>query len=560
MSDYYDLGSFNRPVTTNAPEAQVWFSRGLMWSYAFNHEEAGRCFSKAAQHDDGCAMAYWGIAYASGPHYNKPWELFEETELLQALSHARLAARAALSRIDGAAPVEQALIRAIAQRYQSDRRVSNDELRAWNDAYAAAMRQVYADFSDDPDVSALFVDALLNRTPWQLWDLESGEVAQGADTVEALAVLERALRLIDEHGYSPHAGLLHMYIHALEMSPHPERALRACDALRDLAPDAGHLRHMPSHIDLLCGHYHAGLVANEQAIAADRKFLQREGPVNFYTLSRVHNYHFKLYAAMFLGQYRPALEAADELIATNPEALLRVTSPAMADWLEGLVAMKSHVLVRFGKWQQILGEPLPADPQLYSVTTATLHYAKGVAHSVRGEIAAAEAEQQRFSHALARVPETRRIFTNKCTDILTIAAAMLQGEIEYRKGKHDGAFARLRKAVELSDGLPFNEPWGWMQPVRHALGALLLEQGRVEEAAQVYRADLGLDDTLSRPLQHPDNVWSLHGYAECLERLGRHAEAKSVQSRLALAAARADRAIGASCFCRVGNTCCEPTR
>jgi tetratricopeptide (TPR) repeat protein len=263
---------------------------------------------------------------------------------------------------------------------------------------------------------------------------------------------------------------------------------------------------------------------------------------------------------MFLGQYRPALEAADELIATNPEALLRVTSPAMADWLEGLVAMKSHVLVRFGKWQQILGEPLPADPQLYSVTTATLHYAKGVAHSVRGEIAAAEAEQQRFSHALARVPETRRIFTNKCTDILTIAAAMLQGEIEYRKGKHDGAFARLRKAVELSDGLPFNEPWGWMQPVRHALGALLLEQGRVEEAAQVYRADLGLDDTLSRPLQHPDNVWSLHGYAECLERLGRHAEAKSVQSRLALAAARADRAIGASCFCRVGNTCCEPTR
>ena len=419
------------------------------------------------------------------------------------------------------------------------------------------MREVYAAFPDDLDVSALFAEAMINRTPWQLWDLKSGEPAQGADTLEAVAVLEQALRLIDERGEAPHPGVLHMYIHTMEMSPHPERALRACDALRDLVPDAGHLLHMPSHIDVLCGHYYAGMVANSRAILADRKYLEREGPLNFYTLYRSHNYHFKLYAAMFLGQYRPALEAANELIATIPEELLRVTTPPMADWLEGFVAMKVHVLVRFGRWQEILDEPLPDDPELYSVTTAMLHYAKGVAHAAR------RADSCRRSRAATlrwtRSPGCRRPATSSTTHARTfsaIAAAMLHGEIEYRKGNHDSAFAHLRQAVELDDNLPYDEPWGWMQPARHALGALLLEQGRVEEAAQVYRADLGLDNTLSRASQHPDNVWSLHGYVECLHRLGKHAEAASAQTRLDLAMARADVEIRSSCFCRVGDRCC----
>ena len=557
MLDYYDLGTYSRPVTTNSSEAQIWFDCGLLWCYGYNHEEAIRCFRKAAEHDSNCAMAYWGIAHASGSNYNKRWDAFTEEELPEAVAEARRATEAALAHLDGATPVEQALIQALDQRYQSAQAVSNDELCAWNDAFSASMRGVYAAFPDDPDVSALFAEAMINRTPWQLWDLTSGEPAQGADTLEAVAVLEQALRLIDERGDVPHPGVLHMYIHTMEMSPHPERALRACDALRDLVPDAGHLLHMPSHIDVLCGHYHAGMVANSRAILADRKYLEREGPLNFYTLYRSHNYHFKLYSAMFLGQYRPALEAANALIATIPEELLRVTTPPMADWLEGFVAMKMHVLVRFGRWQEILDEPLPDDPELYSVTTAMLHYAKGVAHAAGAQIAAAEVEQQRFTNAFALVPETRYIFNNKCTDILAIAAAMLSGEIEYRKGNHDSAFADLRKAVALDDSLPYDEPWGWMQPARHALGALLLEQGRVEEAVQVYRADLGLDNTLSRASQHPDNVWSLHGYVECLHRLGKHAEATSAQTRLDLAMARADVAISASCFCRVGDGCCE---
>jgi tetratricopeptide (TPR) repeat protein len=335
------------------------------------------------------------------------------------------------------------------------------------------------------------------------------------------------------------------------MSPHPERALRAADALRDLVPDAGHLRHMPSHIDILCGHYYDAIVANGKAIAADTKYLQREGPLNFYTLYRCHDYHFKLYAAMFLGQYKTALEAADDMLATIPDELLRVEVPPMADWLEGFIPMRLHVYIRFGKWQEIIDEPMPEDPELYSVTTAMLHYAKAVAYAATGQIEAAEEERESFEEALLKVPETRYLFNNTCTDILAVAREMMNGEIAYRKGNFDRAFEHLRTSVALDDNLPYDEPWGWMQPTRHALGALLLEQGRVEEAERVYRDDLGLSTTLSRPSQHPDNVWSLHGYVECLHRQGKHAEATAMEVRLELARARADVPIHASCFCRL---------
>jgi tetratricopeptide (TPR) repeat protein len=552
MERYYDLGAYGRPVTTTSREAQVWFDRGLIWCYAYNHEESVRCFQRALEHDPDCAMAHWGVAYASGSNYNKAWEAFAEDELSTSVAVARRATEAALASLGGATPVEQALIEALEHRYQAPEAASTEELSAWNDAYAGAMRDVYHAFPKDRDVATLFAEALINRTPWQLWNLSTGEPAEGADTREAVTVLEQALQQVEDAGAAPHPGLLHMYIHTMEMSPHPERALRAGDALRDLVPDAGHLRHMPSHIDVLCGLYHDALVANERAIAVDRTFLEREGPLNFYTLYRSHDYHFKIYAAMFLGQFRPALEAAEELTATIPEELLRVETPPMADWLEGFVPMKVHVLVRFGRWQTLIDEPLPADPELYCVTTAMLHYGKGVAHAALGQVAEAEAEQRRFAAALERVPESRFLFNNKCTDILAVAAEMLRGEVEYRNGAFDTAFAHLRRAVELDDGLPYDEPWGWMQPARHALGALLLEQGRVDEAAAVYRADLGLDGTLSRPAQHPDNVWSLHGYVECLHRLGRREEARALQPRLDLAAARADVAITASCYCRTG--------
>ena len=545
MTDYgYDLGSHSWPVSTGSADAQAWFDRGLIWCYGFNHEEGLACFHRAAQADPGCAMAYWGQAYAIGPNYNKDWEAFEPDELVESVGSAHAAIGRARELAGSAMAQEQALIDALSARYPAD--VPPEECAPWSDAYAAAMRDVYARHGDDADVATLFAEALINRTPWQLWDLDTGAAAEGADTAEALEVLERAMAKTAE----PHPGLLHMYPHAMEMSPYPERALDAADQLRDLVPDAGHLRHMPTHIDVLCGRYGDVIRCNDTAIEADRKFLEREGPLNFYTLYRCHNYHFKIYGAMFQGRLEPALEAAEELAATLSADVLRIETPPMADWAEAFVPMRLHVLIRFGLWPQLIDEPLPDDPVLYSTTTALTHYAKGVAHAANGDVESADRHRELFAEAYARVPDSRYLFNNSSRDILAVAEPMLDGEIEYRRGNHDAAFEHLRRAVELDDNLLYDEPWGWMQPARHALGALLLEQGHVEEAAAVYRADLGLDGTLRRPCQHPGNVWSLHGYHECLHRLGRCDEADALQAQLDGALSLASVPVTSSCFCR----------
>ncbi|WP_167392506.1 tetratricopeptide repeat protein [Streptomyces pactum] len=545
--DYYDLGTHGRPVTTSSPEAQRWFDRGLVWTYAFHHEEAVACFEAAAAADPHCAMAHWGIAYALGPNYNKPWEAFDAEELTRTVDRTHAAVELAHEKAArSATPVERALIGALRARYPQARAV--EDCSVWNAPYAENMRAVRELAPDDLDVAALYADALMNLTPWQLWDLRTGRPAEGARTLEAKDVLDRAL---GTEGGRAHPGVLHLYIHLMEMSATPEAALTVADRLRGLVPDAGHLNHMPSHLEVLCGDYRRVVSDNSAAIAADEKYRARAGAMNFYTLYRSHNYHFRIYGAMFLGQYQVALDTAAQLEASVPEELLRVESPPMADWLEGFVAMRVHVLIRFGRWADILGLPLPADPRLYSVTTAMLHYARGVALSATGRIAEAEAERLLFREAVARVPRTRTLFNNTCADILAVASAMLDGELEYRKGDHTAAFAALERSIELDDNLPYDEPWGWMQPTRHAYGALLLERGRVAEAEAVYRADLGLDDTLPRPLQHPGNVWALHGLHECLVRLGRPGEARIVAQQLKFATALADVPVEASCFCRL---------
>ncbi|MGE0238559.1 MAG: tetratricopeptide repeat protein [Parvibaculaceae bacterium] len=546
MDDYYDLGSYSRGISTSSAEAQTWFDRGLAWCYSFNHEEAVRCFEKAAQADPRCAMAWWGIAYASGPNYNKQWKAFDVVDLERSLATAHKATAEALKHKASASAVEQALIEPLALRYPA-----NDPGQVtpiWNDDYAAQMRKAYQAHPRDLDVAALFAEAIMNRTPWQLWDIALGKPAEGADTLEAIEVLEKAMQL---PGGSSHPGLLHMYVHLMEMSPTPERALKAGDRLRHVMPDAGHLLHMPTHIDVLCGDYPNVVEWNDRAIKADRKYLAKEGARNFYSLYRCHDFHFKIYGAMFMGQLAPALAAAEEMAATLTEDLLAIEVPPMADWLESFVPMKMHVLIRFGRWREIIATKLPQNQALYCVTTAMIHYARAVALAATGDVPAAEAEAQRFAAAVANVPPTRYLFNNTCLDILAIAAEMMKGEIAYRQGRHAEAFAHLRKSVELDDTLPYDEPWGWMQPTRHALGALLLEQGKVEEAEAIYRADLGLDKTLRRACQHPDNVWSLHGFHECLERLGKTAEAALIKPRLDIALARADVLVKASCFCRL---------
>lgn len=551
---YFDLGTYGREVRTSSSEAQLWFNLGLNWCYGYNHDEAVRCFQRAAGLDPDCAMAHWGVAYAAGCNYNKPWEAFLDSERREALALAYEAAgraRDAIARAGAEAwPTEAALVRGVSRRYPEATATDETPFAAWNDDYAAAMREVYAEFPSDHDVATLFAEALINRTPWQLWDLATGEPKEDADTLEAQKVLERGMAERDAAGATPHPGLLHIYLHTMEMSPTPEKALRAADQLRDLVPDSGHLRHMASHIDVLCGLYYDSLMANERAIAADDAYFAHSED-GFYTLYRCHNIHFKIYSAMFLGQVAPALEGGRQLEAAIPESLLRMQVPPMADWLEGFLSMGVHALIRFGRWNDVLAVPLPEDQELYCVTTAMTRYARGVALAALGDVRRAEEERTAFRAAVERVPDSRTVFNNTCRDILQVASAMLDGELEYRKGEHESAFASLRHAVQLADDLPYDEPWAWMQPVRHALGALLLEQGRVEEALEVYTDDLGVSARLPRALQHPDNVWALHGLVECLQRLGREAEVAPYRQRLELARARADVVVDSSCFCRL---------
>ncbi|MFD3189223.1 tetratricopeptide repeat protein [Sedimentitalea sp. HM32M-2] len=545
MQQYYDLGRHSLPVTTHSAEAQIWFDRGLIWIYGFNHEEAIACFRRALDCDPACAMAQWGIAYAAGPNYNMPWHLFDAAGRAQALAQAHDATLAALALCDACTPVEQALIRALPARYPQ--RDPGPDMHAWDHDFAAAMRLALQSAPDHLDVRTIHVDSLLNLTPWQMWDLASGAPAPGAATQEAQDLLESAMAEIP--GAMAHPGLLHLYVHLMEMSPFPEKALKAADVLRTLVPDAGHLVHMPTHIDVLCGDYQNVVHWNQKAVEADLKYYQREGAFNIYTGYRQHNYHFVIYGALFLGQIEPALAAVHGMAATVPEEMLRIESPPMADYFESYMAMEPHVLIRFGRWDEAIALQPPADPDLYCTLTATIHYARAVALAATGRVAEAEAVEQVFLAARDRVPETRLLHNNTVRDLLEIATEMLRGEIEYRKGNFDAAFAHLRRSVTLDDDLPYDEPWGWMQPTRHALGALLFEQGQVAEAEAVYRQDLGLGGPLSRASIHPDNVWSLKGLHDCLKARGETIEIVQIQQRLNLALARADGAVAASCFC-----------
>ncbi|CDO26013.1 hypothetical protein MMAG44476_25869 [Mycolicibacterium mageritense DSM 44476 = CIP 104973] len=548
---YYDLGSHGRPVDTDSAEAQTWFDRGLVWAYAFNHEESIRCFERALEFDGELAIARWGIAYSIGPNYNKAWDAFDPADLASSLARAR--SELELADRGRASDLERALISALRQRFPTADPDDAAGLAAGHTAYADAMAQLAQEYPDDVDVQALAADALVNVTAWALWDTRTGEPAPDSRVLAAKRILDDALATPAGRA---HPGILHLYIHTMEMARTPQEALPAADLLRGLVPDAGHLQHMPSHIDVLCGDYRNSITSNLAAVTADRKFVERQGPLNFYSLYRAHDLHFVVYSAMFEGSSQIALRAADELAAQLTPELLAIESPPMADWLEAFVPLRIHVLVRFGRWDDLIAEPLPADPALYCTTTATIHYGRGVAHAAKGQLVKARAERDAFAAAYRRIPDSRYLFNNTSLDILAIAGAMLDGEIAYREGRFDDAFSRLRRAIELDDALPYDEPWGWMQPTRHAYGALLLEQGRVEEAAQAYAADLGLDPTLSRSSHHPNNVWSLHGYHECLQRLGRDAEAAIIGQQLELASARADVPIMASCACRLDVGCC----
>jgi tetratricopeptide (TPR) repeat protein len=538
----FDLGTYTRPVTTGSAEAQAAFDRGLLWVYGYNHEEAAEAFEEAIDADPGCGAAMWGLAYAVGPNYNKPWEFFTPEERAETLTRAHAVLDKAKALRDQLSQVENDLIDALAGRYPTDPAI--EDFAPWNDAFSDAMRDVYGRHGTDLDVITIFAEALMNRTPWLLWDLPTGLPAEGASTKEAQAVLETAFDTVP--GAWDHPGLLYMYIHLMEMSPTPEAALKHGDRLTDLVPDSGHLIHMASHIDVLCGDYLNVVARNRKAARIDRKYEDLKGAKNFYTVYRIHNVHFEAYGAMFLGQPDVALAASDRLMEMLPVDVVRF----LPELFESFWGKKVHVMIRFGMWQDILDLALPEDCDLFKYTTCAMHQARAVALANLGRHGEVAAEREAAIAARAALPDDWMVFNNTAADVLEVGEAMMEGEIAFKAGRIDEGLEHLRRSVVIDDGLLYDEPWGWMQPARHALGALLLEAGRFEEAEAVYRADLGLDDTLARACQHPRNVWSLHGLHECLIRRGETVEARHIKLQLDQAAARATVPIRASCFCR----------
>ena len=538
-------------MTTASPEAQRWFDRGFAWAFSFNHEEAVRCFERASECDPTCAMAFWGIAYAVGPNYNKAWTVFDRVDLEASVRKANVALKCAIKSADKASPIEKALVMALATRFPASEDIPSD-MKPFNHAYADAMRLVYQSHANDVDIAALFAEALMCISPRGLWSLETGKPT-GDHTIEAQRVIDTA-RAEPEGQRNP--ALCHLCIHFLEMSPFPERALPAADRLRTLVPEGSHMLHMPTHIDVAVGDYRSAIRSNDEAIIADNKYFARENASGLYTAYRVHNICAKLYAALISGQYQDAISAADHLESVVDRKMLSITSPPLADWIEGFLGNKAHVLIRFGRWEDILRLQLPSDRTLYCSTTATILYAKAIAFGVLGRIAEAETAQKEFEKARANVPTSRyNSIPCKEVDVLAVASTMLQGELDYRKGNYDAAFSNLRKAKELEDALPYSDPPPWMQPVRHALGGLLLEQNCVSEAERVYREDLGLAQDFPRRKARLNNVWGLHGLHECLMRSGKVDEALFIQAPREIAMASADFPITTSCYCRTETGC-----
>jgi tetratricopeptide (TPR) repeat protein len=511
------LGTHGREITTASPEAQRYFDQGLCFLYAFNHDEAARSFRQAAELDPRCAMAWWGVAIALGPHINNP--LVPE-ERGKAAYEAIVEGRA---RAGSASAEERALIEAASRRYAWPQ---PEDRKPLDEAYAEAMGAVWRGHPRDADVGALYAEALMDLRPWDLWT-SRGEPQPGTEKV--LEVLETVLTIRPDHPLA-----CHLYIHAVEASPHPEKALRAADRLRHLQPGLPHLVHMPSHVDVRLGHWKEAAEANELAIAADRAYRAIRPSQGFYRVYMLHDRHMLAYAALMRGESRKAIEAVDAMLAELPIEWARQHA-AIAD---GYFAMPLEVRMRFGRWDEILAAPEPE--AVFPIARALRHAARGVAFAAQGRVEQARREQEEFGSARKMVAEGARFGNSPANVLLDLAGHLLAGEILYREGKEEAAFAELREAVRSEDALSYDEPPDWIQPVRHALGAALLQSGRSEDAEAVYREDL-------RRL--PDNGWSLFGLMRALEMRGRGEEANAVRARWEKVWKDADAKLSSSCFC-----------
>jgi tetratricopeptide (TPR) repeat protein len=506
---YAGMGSIDYPVTTKSPSAQKYFDQGLAFAYGFNHDEAERSFGQAMRIDPRMAMAYWGIALVLGPNYNLPGDEERGTRAYKAMQRARA--------LDGGVTAkERDLIEALAQRYGDD----GKETPARDQAYADAMRGAAHRYPDDADVQVLFAESLMDVHPWQLW---SGDGKPNFDTVEIVATLEAVLKK-----HPNHLGANHYYIHAVEASNDPSRAMPSANRLAALAPAAGHLVHMPAHIYIRTGRYHASAAANERAIKADEEFFaqSKEGgvyPIMYYS----HNIHFLCYSQMMEGRGRAALASARKLDSRVTVAAVREMPMA-----EYLLPTPLLVEARFGEWDAIMREPAP--PGDLSYASGVWHYTRGLAFAATGKLGQAELERGDLRKITMAIPADRVLGTsNNAQKVSELAEAVLAGEIASARGNQTEAIARLSNAVRIQDALVYDEPPIWYFPVREALGAELIAAGQATQAEAVYRSDLKAN---------PGNPRSLNGLARSLRAEGKKQEAARYENRFRSAWRHADMA------------------
>jgi tetratricopeptide (TPR) repeat protein len=514
------LGSLHHPVTTRSAEAQRYFNQGLNLLFAFNHQEAIRSFQSAALLDSDCAMAYWGVAYARGPHVNKPMDAVDNTEAWTALQQA-------MRLKDSVAPKERAYIHALQSRYQMDHVEDRSNLDI---AFANAMRGLVKQYSDDLNAQTLFAESLMNLIPWNYW---TEEQTPRPETEEVLAALRFVLSRNPDH-----PGANHLYIHAVEAGPHPELGLPSADRLLHYAPNAGHLVHMPSHIYMRVGQYADAEAANRLAISADESYILTCRVQGFYPAAYYpHNMHFLWWSQVFQGRRTEALKSADQI---SKIVMDNVCGPNQAVEAPRLRHLPIMTLVRFGEWSKILGTPQPSGTEDSLVDIAISHWAHGLAYVAIGEIDNAELELATLKQLVASEGIGKLnspMFP--ITDTLAVAAGWLGGRVAEAKGDIDEMLTEFTHAISKEDELPYMEPSYWPLPVRPALAAAFLRAGSLKRAEAVFRDDLD---------RWPRNGWSLYGLTHALRRQEKYQQAEDVERQFNRAWTQADTAPDLGCY------------
>ena len=498
------IGKVHHSVTSSNPEAQKYFDQGLAFLYGFNHDEAARSFQRAAELDPAMGMAWWGIAKALGPNYNLAVDPEREKQAWQAIQKAGKLG-------EKNSPLDRDYISALATRFSDDPAADFKKL---NVKYREAMRGLAAKYPDDLNAATLFAEAGMDVNPWQLWNA-GGAPASG--TAEIVSTLESVLQR-DPH----HLGANHFYIHAVEASRHPDRALPSAERLAALAPASGHLVHMPAHTFIRTGDFEAAMRTNESAVTVDDALIKATGeqgiyPMMYYT----HNLHFIVMADAMLGRYQDSLRAAHRVQAHIKDIPM----------LEGLMALPAQVMVRFGRWNEILNLPAPGNS--LPVSNGMWHYARAMAFAAGGNEPATQKELtalRKFAPEMARTP-THPAGPGNAQKIPQIAAEIIQARLASALGNKSAAIRHLQAAVALQDAMDYNEPAEWFHPVRESLGAALLLNGQPAEAEKVFRDDLQIN---------PRNGRSLFGLRESLKAQGKMEDANIVNEQFQTAWQHAD--------------------